>query len=98
MVTESTGATTGAVIEIVPMIDPTLEVETEASLPDSNTGTQLRSVVTGANDTNMTGETRKIQTNTQQQISEDYTVLEEKISISGSAHAVRDESTKSTEA
>ena len=66
VVTESTSATIGAVIEIVPMINPTLEVETEASVPDSNTGTQPRSVVTGAMDTNTTGETRKIQTNTQQ--------------------------------
>ena len=59
------------------MIDPTLEVETEASVPDPNTGTQPRSVVTGASDTNRTGETRKVQTNTQQQISEDYAVPEE---------------------
>ena len=81
MVTESTSATTGAVIEIVPTIDPTLEVETEASVPDSNTGTQPRSVVTGANDTNTTGETRKIPTNTQQRISEDYEVPEEIASV-----------------
>ena len=40
VVTESTSITIGAVIEIVPMIDPTLEVETEASVPDPNTGTQ----------------------------------------------------------
>ena len=77
MVTESTSVTTDAVIEIVPTIDPKLEVETEASVPDSNTGTQPRSMVTGNNDTNTTAETRKIQMNTQQRISEDYAVLEE---------------------
>ena len=77
VVTESTSVTTGAVIEIVPMIDPMLEVKTEASVPDPNTGTQPPSVVTGASDTNMTGETRKVQTNTQQRISEDYTIPEE---------------------
>ena len=66
-------------IEIVPMIDPTLEVKTEASElnPNRDTDTQLQSVVTGASDTNTTGETRKVQTNTQQRISEDYTVPEE---------------------
>ena len=77
MVTESTSVTTGAVIEIVPTIDPTLEVQTEASIPDSNTRTQPRSVVTGNNDTNTTAETRKIQMKTQQRISEDYAVPEE---------------------
>ena len=66
VVTESSSITTGAVIEIVPMIDPMMEVETEASVPDPNTGTQPRSVVTGANDTNMTGVTRKVQTKTQE--------------------------------
>ena len=68
VVTERTSDTTGTVIEIVPTIDPTFEVETEASELDPNrdTGTQPRSVVTGASDTNMTGETRKVQTNTQQ--------------------------------
>ena len=42
VVTERTSDTTGTVIEIVPMIDPTLEVETEASELDPNrdTGTQ----------------------------------------------------------
>ena len=49
VVTESTSVTTSAVIKILPTIDPTLEVETEASVPDPNTGTQPRSVVTGAN-------------------------------------------------
>ena len=55
-------------IEIVPMIEPTLEVETEASELDPNrdTDTEPRSVVTGAGDTNTTGETGKVQTNTQQ--------------------------------
>ena len=77
VVTESTSITTGAVIEIVAMIAPTLEVETEASVPDLNSSTQPRSVVTGASDTNMTGETRKVQTNTQQRISEDYAIPEE---------------------
>ena len=77
VVTERTSDTTGLVIEIVPTIDPTLEVETEASVPDPNTGTQPRSVVTGASDTTKTGETRKVQTNTQQRISEDYAVPEE---------------------
>ena len=66
-------------IEIVPTINPTLEVETEASELDPNrdTGTQPRSVVTKASDTNKTGETRKVQMNTQQRISEDYTIPEE---------------------
>ena len=66
-------------IEIVPTIDPTLEVKTEASElnPNRYTDTQLQSVVTGASNTNTTGETRKVQTNTQQRISEDYTVPEE---------------------
>ena len=59
------------------LIDPTLEVETGANIPDSNTGTQPQSVVTGNNDTNTTGETRKIQMNTQQQIFEDYAIPEE---------------------
>ena len=76
-VTEITSATTDAVIEIVPTIDPMLETETEASVPDSNTGTQPRSVVTEANDRNTTGKMRKIQKNTQQKISEDYAVPEE---------------------
>ena len=40
IVTEITSTTTDAVIEIVPTIDPMLETETEASVPDSNTGTQ----------------------------------------------------------
>ena len=68
VVTERTSDTTGTVIEIVPTIDPTLEVETETSELDPNrdTGTQPRSVVTEASDTNKTGETRKVQTNTQQ--------------------------------
>ena len=68
VVTERTSDTTGTVIEIVPMIDPMLEVETEASELDPNrdTDTQQRSVVTGASDTNMTGETSKVQRNTQQ--------------------------------
>ena len=64
-------------MEIVPMIDPTLETETEESVPVSNTGTQPRSVAAGTNATNMTGKTGKIQTNTQQQISEDYAIPEE---------------------
>ena len=34
-------------------------------------------MVTGASDTNMTGETGNVQTNTQQRISEDYAVPEE---------------------
>ena len=34
-------------------------------------------MVTGASDTNITGETRKVQMNTQQRISEDYAVPEE---------------------
>ena len=63
------------------MIDPTLETETEESVPDSNTSTQPRSVATGTNDTNTTGETGKIQTNTQQRISEDYTIPEEIASV-----------------
>ena len=40
VVTEITSATTDAVIEIVPATNPTLETETEANVPDSNTGTQ----------------------------------------------------------
>ena len=68
VVTEITSDTTGNVIEIVPTIEPTLEVGTEASELDPNrdTDTQMRSVVTGASDTNMTGETGNVQTNTQQ--------------------------------
>ena len=79
VVTERTSDTTGTVIEIVPMIDPTLEVETKARELDPNrdTDTQPRSVVTGASDTSTTGETRKVQTNTQQRISEDYAIPEE---------------------
>ena len=66
VVTERTSDTTGNVIEIVPMIKPTLEVETEASELDPNrdTDTQPRSVVTGASDTNTNGETGKVQMNT----------------------------------
>ena len=79
LVTERSSNTTSTVIEIVPTIDPTLEVETEASEldPNKDTDTQPRSVVTGASGTNMTGETRKVQMNTQQQISEDYAIPEE---------------------
>ena len=40
VVTEITSATTDAVIEIVPTIDPMLETETEASVPDPYTGIQ----------------------------------------------------------
>ena len=71
VVTEREFDTTSTVIEIEPMIDPMLEVETEVSELDPNrdTGTQPRSVVTEASNTNKTGETRKVQTNTQQQIS-----------------------------
>ena len=75
VVTEITSATTHAVIEIVPVNDPTLETETE--VPDSNTGTQPRAVVTEANDNNTTGKTGNVQKNTQQKISEDYEVPEE---------------------
>ena len=66
-------------IEIVPTIDPTLEVETETSELDPNrdTSTQPRSVVTGASNTNMTEETKKVRMNTQQRISEDYAIPEE---------------------
>ena len=64
-------------IEIVPSIDPTLETKTEANAPDSNTGTQPRSVVTEANDSNTTGKTGNVQKNTEQKISEDYDVPEE---------------------
>ena len=59
------------------MIDPTLEFETETSAPDPKTGTQPRSVVTGASETNITGVTKKAHMNTQQRISEDYTIPEE---------------------
>ena len=61
------------------MIKPTLEVETEASELDLNRDTDIQpqSVVTGASDTNMTGETGNVQMNTQQRISEDYTIPEE---------------------
>ena len=54
-----------------------LETVTEANVPDSNTGTQPRSVVTEVNDSNMTGKTGNIQKNTQQKISEYYAVPEE---------------------
>ena len=64
-------------IEIVPTINPTLETKTEANAPDSNTGTQPRSVVTEANDSNTTGKTGNVQKNTEQKISEDYDVPEE---------------------
>ena len=69
VVTEITSATTDAVIEIVPVIDPTLETESEANVPDSNTSTQPRAVVTEANDSNTTGKTGNVQKNTQQKIS-----------------------------
>ena len=77
VVTEITSATTDAVIEIVPAIDPTLETETEVNVPDSNIGTQPRAVVTEANDRNTTGKTGNVPKNTQQKISEDYKVPEE---------------------
>ena len=77
VVTEITSATTDAVIEIVPVIDPMLETETEANVPDSHTGTQPRAVVTEANDSNTTGKMGNVQKNTQQKISEDYEVPEE---------------------
>ena len=64
VVTEITSATTHAVIEIVPASKPTLEIETE--VPDSNTGTQPRAVVTEVNDNNTTGKTGNVQKNTQQ--------------------------------
>ena len=66
-------------IEIVPMTKPTLEVGTAATElePNRDTNTNSRSVVTGASDTNTTGETGNVQLNTQQQISEDYAVPEE---------------------
>ena len=56
-----------------------LEVRTEASELDPNrdTDTQPQSVVTGASDTNKTGETGNVQMNTQQRISEDYAIPEE---------------------
>ena len=71
VVTEITSATTDAVIEIVPAIDPTLETETEVNVPDSNTGTQPRTVVTEVNDNNTTEKTGNVQKNTHQKISED---------------------------
>ena len=80
VVTEITSATTDAVIEIAPAIDPTLETKTEANAPDSNTGTQPRSVVTEANDSNTTGKMGNVQKNTEQKISEDYDVPEEIVS------------------
>ena len=46
-------------------------------VPDSNTGTQPRAVVTEANDGSTTGITGNVQKNTQQKISEDYEVPEE---------------------
>ena len=61
VVTEITSATIDAVIEIAPAIDPTLETVTEANVPDSNTGTKPRSVVTEVNDCNTSGKTGKIQ-------------------------------------
>ena len=64
-------------IEIIPSIDPTLDTETEENVAESNTDTQPRSMVTGTNDTNTTGGTEKIQTNIQQQISEDFAIPEE---------------------
>ena len=68
VVTETTSDTAGNVIEIVPMTDPTLEVGTAATElePNKDTNTNSRSVVTGASDTNTTGETGNIHTNTQQ--------------------------------
>ena len=81
VVTDITSATTDAVIEIVPTIDPTLETETEVNVHDSNTGTQPRAVVTEANDNNATGKTGTVQKNTQQKISEDYEVPEEIASV-----------------
>ena len=77
VVTETTSVTTEAVIEIVPVIDPTLEMETEVNIPDPNTGTQPRAVVTETNDNNTTGKMGNVQKNTQQKISEDYDVPEE---------------------
>ena len=77
VVTEITSATTDAVIEIVPVIGPMLETETEVNVPDSNIGTQPRAVVTEANDRNTTGKTGNVPKNTQQKISEDYEVPEE---------------------
>ena len=81
VVTEITSATTDAVIEIVPAIDPTLETETEVNVPDSNTGTQPRAVVTEVNDGNATGKMGNVSKNTQQKISEDYEVPEEIASV-----------------
>ena len=77
VVTDITSATTEAVIEIVPTINPTLETETEVNVHDSNTGTQPRTVVTEANDNKTTGKMENVQKNTQQKISEDYEVPEE---------------------
>ena len=77
VVTETTSVTTEAVIEIVPVIDPMLETETEVNIPDPNTGTQPQAVVTETNDNNMTGKMVNVQKNTQQKISEDYDVPEE---------------------
>ena len=79
VVTETTSDTAGNVIEIVPMTEPTLEVGTAATElePNRDTDTNLRSVVTGASDTNTTGETGNVQMNTQQRISEDYAIPEE---------------------
>ena len=64
-------------VEIVPAIEPRLETETEANVPDANTGMQPRAVVTEANDGSTTGKTGNVQKNTQQKISEDYDVPEE---------------------
>ena len=79
VVTDITSATTDAIIEIVPTIDPTLETVTEGNVQDSNTGTQPRAVVTEANVNvnNTTGKTGNVQKNTQQRITDDYEVPEE---------------------
>ena len=77
VVTDITSATTDAVIEIVPMINPTLETETEVNVHDANTSTQPRAVVTEVNDNNTTEKMGNVQKNTQQKISEDYEVPEE---------------------
>ena len=79
VVTETTSDTAGNVIEIVPTTDPTLEVGTAATElePNRDTNTNSRSVVTGASDTNTTGETGNIHMNTQQRISKDYAIPEE---------------------
>ena len=80
VVTDITRATTNAVIEIIPTIDPTLKKEIGVNVHDDNTGTQPRAVVTEASDNNKTGKMVNVQRNTQQKISEDYEVPEEIVS------------------